>query len=126
VISDEHAHLVMTAIDALPTELPVDTIHHAERFLVEKAGEFEPHQLRLIAQRLLDTLDPDGRLQSQADHQRRRLLRLHPNPDGSAELSGHLSPEAGSKLHVVLGRAVPTRPGRGRHPRPADRRAALP
>jgi hypothetical protein len=97
-ISDDHVHVAMTAVDDLPAEVQDE----AERFLTEKARELEPGQLRIVARRVVDTLDPDGRRPTEAEHQSRRTLWLERRPDGSAELSGHLTPEAGVKFQTVL------------------------
>jgi hypothetical protein len=102
VLGEEHVRVIAKALDALPTALPTEVVAEAEACLVQRARDLEPGQLRVIAQRVLDHLDPDGQLTNEADQQRRRTLWLHRHRDGSAELSGHLTAEAGVKLQTVL------------------------
>jgi hypothetical protein len=111
-IGEDHVHVVATALARLPHDVQDD----AEQFLAARAHELEPGQLRIVAQRVVDTLDPDGRAPSEAEHQQRRTLWLEHRPDGSAELSGHLTPEAGVKLQTVLDALSAPAPAAGEEP----------
>jgi hypothetical protein len=50
----------------------------------------------------LAVIDPDGTLASDEDHQRLRGLTIRPNPDGSADLRGRLTPECTAVALAVL------------------------
>jgi hypothetical protein len=61
-----------------------------------------PAQLAVCARRVTDCLDPDGTLTTERDRQRRRELRIHPRPDGSARIEGDLTPLCAEALRTVL------------------------
>jgi hypothetical protein len=105
LISAGHVSVIIRTIGKLPTTLPVEDIADAEVFLVEQARVFDPTVLAGIARRLLDTLDPDGRLADEAYQQRHRYLSLTPSGDGmhrlTADLDGETAALAMSVLHSL-------------------------
>jgi hypothetical protein len=97
-----HVSVIIRTIGKLPTTLPVSDITAAERFLVEQARVFDPSVLAGIARRLLDTLDPDGRLADEAYQQRHRHLSLTPSGDGMHRLTADLDPQTAALAMSVL------------------------
>jgi hypothetical protein len=83
-------------------QLPVEQQSDAEAFLVEQARRFDAATLTGIARRLLDTLDPDGRLAEERSQQRRRFLTCVPNGAGMHRLTADLDPETAALAMTVL------------------------
>lgn len=111
-ISAAHARVVAQTLDALPHAVAAEKDREVELFLVEQAAQFEPRTLRLIARRLLDTVDPDGTLSDEADRARRRHVTTTRRADGSVHGSFDLEPLTGEALLTVLDTLA--------RPRPAD------
>jgi len=82
--------------------VPVGQQADAEAFLVEQAARFDANTLRGIAQRLLDTLDPDGTLEAEQAQQRRRFLRCVPDGSGMHRLTADLDSETAALAMAVL------------------------
>ena len=101
-ISLAHARIVTRFRTDLPAAVDVEHGDEAERFLVDKAAEYGPTQLAQIAQRLMDTLNPDGKYTDQADQERRRGFTLSENKDGSSTPTGRFTPELTAILRPVL------------------------
>lgn len=101
VVSPEQARVITGCLDQLPASTPVDEIELAERKLVGYAHAFAPTELRTLADRLIDAVNPDGTLPP-GEQQRRRWARLQQRPDGSYELKGRLTPECGAAWQAVF------------------------
>lgn len=93
---------------------------------MEHAASLDPIGLGKAAQRLRETLDPDGAVPTDREHERRRDLRLRHNADGSGDIEGRLTPAATAAWQSVLdalasprpaddGTADPRTPGQRRH-----------
>src|SRR4051794_12535019 len=89
----EHAAAIAEVVEAIPA---ADRAEHAgpvESTLLEHARTSDPRTIRLLGQRILAHLGPDGpspderRLQ-----QAHRRLTLSRNPDSTGLLAGHLTP----------------------------------
>ncbi len=120
-ICERRARVITETVGNLPTAIQFRHAESVEAFLVEQAASFDACALAGIARRLNDTLDPDGTLTEDADHDRRREVRLRARPDGSGELTGHLTPSCLAYLQAILDPlAAPTPAADGR----ADPRAA--
>ena len=102
VISAAHAKVITDAVDELPAAVEAEHGPAIEERLVREAGSFDPIQLATLARRITATLDPDGVLTAERDHQRRRGATLHANRDGSGELTAHLTPTALAVWQTVL------------------------
>ncbi len=73
-----------------------------EKLLVDDAKLFPPEELKILTQRVVDTIDPDG---SRPDDQRqydRRHLELHPTRDGGYAGRFRLTAGCGAKLIALL------------------------
>ena len=90
-ISDRHAAVIRHTVHALPAAA-AEQAEQVEQALTGHAQHLDPDQLGKAARRLLACLDPDGRLPDDADHARRRDFTMHTRPDGSARLTGYLTP----------------------------------
>ncbi len=124
-ITARHAEVIIKALTRLrQAGLPVADQERAETFLVQQAQLFDPGTLTGIAQQLLDTLDPDGRLADHDAQQHRRYLACHRTSDGMHRLSADLDPETAALAMTVLhALAAPTPTEAGdRDPRSAGQR----
>ena len=90
-ISDRHAAVIRPTVHALPAAA-AEQAEQVEAALTGHAQRLDPDQLGKAARRLLACLDPDGTRPDDADHARRRDLTLTRLSDGSARLSGYLTP----------------------------------
>jgi len=124
VISDEHARVVIQAIDELPAAVQVEQGTDVEARLVGEARRFDPSVLARLARHVVDVLDPDGTLADDADHERRRTATLSSNRDSSGELHAHLTPAAFAQWQAVLDPLAAPRPSDadGEDPRSAGER----
>jgi uncharacterized protein DUF222 len=99
-ISAQAARIVTATVEALPDDVRATRDLEIESYLVEQARRFAPRDLRVIARRLIDTYDQDGRLASDADRERRRDMTMHHHADGT--VSGRYRTDA------VCGEAILT------------------
>lgn len=80
---------------------PAD-VDAGEALLTEHAGIFPPEQLRILAARVVEGIDPDGTLPEEQLAHDRRHLRLRPTPDGGYAGEFRLTGACGSKLVALL------------------------
>jgi hypothetical protein len=103
-VSPEQAQIVERAMQKLTgAELNPDQVAAAEQQLAKHAQELGPKDLRLVADRIVDTVDP-GRPEPIDDQlqQDRRHLELKQRRDGMWRLEGKLTNTVGAQLHAVL------------------------
>lgn len=116
-ISARHTGVITRCLDRLPAHLrggaAASTV---EQFLLDHAQTRPPAQVAREAERLLAHLDQDGAEPREQLVQRRRELNLHVKPDGSAILSGRLTPGACATWRVILD--VLSTPQPSHHPYP--------
>jgi len=86
----------------LPAEVDRRFGDAAEALLVEQALVLNPKDLTIAAQRLTQTLNPDGVLNDETDQQRRRDFHLIVNPDGSSTPAGRFTPELTVLIRPIL------------------------
>ena len=91
-ISAAHAAVIRRTVHRLPAAVRAEHEAAVEEFLTAQARVLDPGQLARLAQRLSDTLDPDGMLSDDGDHARRRDFTMHTRPDGSGRASIELTP----------------------------------
>jgi hypothetical protein len=101
-ISARHAAVIVRAVDTLPGGVQAEHGEAVEQDLVGYAGEFDPHQLAVLAHRVHACLDPDGLLKDSAYRQRCRDLTVRARPDGSSTVSGQLTAECTERLLGVF------------------------
>ena len=121
VISRAHARVVTKTVDKLSAAVAAEHDTAVEAFLVAQAGQHSPRTLRVIARRLLDTLDPDGTLSTERDRHRRRDLSVRQRSDGSGQVSGQLDAVCTEALLTVLDTLARPTPAEDGEP---DRRSA--
>ena len=74
-----------------------------EKLLVEQATVLPPEDLRILADRVVDAIDPDGTLPKDELNQDRRHVEFHQRGDGSWAGTLRLTGALGSKLQALLG-----------------------
>lgn len=97
--------VITETIAALPIAVPELARQRAEADLAGYARDFDPRRLRLIAHRMLATLDPDGpepREDPIPAAARRGELWLRDRRDGRLALEGWLDPEHGSMVRSLI------------------------
>jgi hypothetical protein len=123
-VSVTHARVITATVDALPVAVQAVQARAVEAALVETARTVGPEPLRVAARRVLDHLDPDGRLSEAADQHRRRELLLQQRADGSGTLHGYLTAPAFQRVRTVLDTLARPDPGTNgqKDPRTAPQR----
>ncbi|WP_439029734.1 DUF222 domain-containing protein [Gordonia terrae] len=109
-VGTAHVQAVLDVLDRIPAAVEHDVRVAAERQMAEIATDHTPADIAQLGARLLAHLDPDGTLSDDTDQKRRRNLWIgRQRADGTAKLSGTLSPELVARLTMML--AVWGRPG---------------
>ncbi|MFL6160614.1 MAG: DUF222 domain-containing protein [Jatrophihabitantaceae bacterium] len=110
-IGCEHAAAIAETVEAIPATERAAHAAPVESTLLEHARTGDPRTVRLLGQRILAHLDPDGpspderRLQ-----QTHRRLTLSRNPDSTGLLDGHLTPACQAIWEAVLTPLAAQRP----------------
>jgi len=73
-----------------------------EELLSERASVFPPEDLRLLADRVIDAINPDGTLPNDQLNHDRRYFHLRPTKDGAYVGEFRLTGTAGAKLKTLL------------------------
>jgi hypothetical protein len=108
VLSGEQTRIILDTLTALPTQLPVEQVDSAERILVDAAHALDPRDLKGVAQRLLDIINPDGKQPDERQIQQRRGLSTTVRADGTVTIAGTLAPVVGAKaLAFFTARSAP-------------------
>jgi len=109
-VSVAQAQVIARAIDALPDDVPAQTVEEAERWLVDAATTFAPRQLRVLGRRILDVLDPSvaesaeaKRLAEEEAHAARVThLSLRPLGDGTTRVTATVADAVAHRLRIYL------------------------
>ncbi len=80
---------------------PAD-IAAGEKLLVDDAQHFNPEELKLLTQRVTDSIDPDGTTPDETLQRDRRFLELRPTADGGYTGTFRLTATCGEKLTTLL------------------------
>ena len=96
--------VITEMIGALPTSVPEAARAQAEATLAGYARDFDPRRLRLIADRLLATVDPDGPEPAEQPPATpaRGELWLRNRRDGRLALEGWLDAEHGTQVRALI------------------------
>jgi uncharacterized protein DUF222 len=97
----------------MPASVPEPARERVEADLARYAGEFDPRRLRLLAQRILDVLDPDGPEPAGDPTPATPTwgeLWLRDRRDGRLALEGWLDAEHGSMVRALIEQLAARRP----------------
>ena len=111
VLGGDHLRVIQGFFRDLPADVPAEEIAKAEAFLAEKAAELRPDQLQVVADRLLLTINPDGRFTDE-DRARQRGFTWcgRQRPDGMSEGRLTATPELRATIDALLAKfAAPGR-----------------
>ena len=86
----------------LPSWVDESTRARAEADLAEQATKFGPDELRVLADKLADCLNPDGTFTDDDRARRRGITIGRQDIDGMSKITGCLTPEARASLDAVL------------------------
>jgi hypothetical protein len=99
LVSPDHAAVIVRATGQLPAGVTSEQRHKVEATLVEKAARFSPDQLRRIARRAIEAVEPDQKIVDAHENELIRSeekagrekcsLSLHDNGDGTT--TGHFT-----------------------------------
>ena len=99
LVSPEHAAVIVRATGQLPAGVSDEQRQVIETSLVEKAARFSPDQLRRIARRAIEAVEPDQKIvdaheneltrSDEQDAREKCSLTLHDNGDGTT--TGHFT-----------------------------------
>jgi hypothetical protein len=110
-IGPEHAAAIAETVEAVPA---ADRAEHGERVeatLLEHARMVDPRSVRLLGQRILAHLDPDGPSpEERRQQQTHRRLSLTRNPDATGLLDGQLTPTCQAIWETILTPLATRRP----------------
>jgi hypothetical protein len=110
-IGPQHAATIADTVEAIPA---ADRAEHAESVevtLLEHARTSDPRTVKLLGQRILAHLDPDGPCpEEQARQQSHRRLALTRLADGTGLLEGYLTPTCQAIWDTILTPLAATRP----------------
>jgi hypothetical protein len=101
-ISTAHARVITRLLHTLPADTDREYSQAIEACLLQHAPGLDPPQLARAAQRLRARLDPDGPEPNDRENQRRRTLTLHKNHDGTANLTGRLTPATTAVWDAII------------------------
>ncbi|CAN3130189.1 HNH endonuclease signature motif containing protein [Mycobacterium sp. smrl_JER01] len=95
LLSEEHVAIIAKFHKDLPAWVDVDTRAEADRHLAHAGSGLDPEGLDEAAGVLLAMIDPDGAEPCDQERARKRGIRISKqHPDGTATISGTLTPEA--------------------------------
>jgi Domain of unknown function (DUF222) len=103
-VSTEQVQIVAKAMQKLDrSELDPVQVASVEQQLVTQAHQLGPKDLRLVADRIVETVGPDGPAPVDEQLQQdRRHLELKQRRDGMWQLEGKLTNTVGAQLHAIL------------------------
>ncbi|MCZ4538438.1 DUF222 domain-containing protein [Gordonia terrae] len=109
-VGSAHVQAVLDVLDQIPHGTDHDIRVAAERQMAEIATDHTPADITQLGARLLAHLDPDGTLADDSERKRRRGLWIgRQRADGTAKISGTLTPELHARLSMMF--AVWGKPG---------------
>ncbi|OUC79284.1 HNH endonuclease signature motif containing protein [Gordonia lacunae] len=109
-VGTSHVRAVIDVLDQIPHGTDHDVTVAAERQMAEIAEAHTPADITQLGARLLAYLDPDGTLADDSERTRRRNLWVNrQRADGTAKLTGTLTPELAARVTMLL--AVWAKPG---------------
>ena len=102
-VGTAHVQAALDVLDQIPHGTDHDVTVAAERQMAEIAEAHTPADITQLGARLLAHLDPDGTLVDDTDQKRRRNLWIgRQRADGTAKISGTLTPELVARLTMMF------------------------
>jgi hypothetical protein len=101
-INADHIKEIRRFFRQLPCWIDEGTRKRAERQLAENARKHRPDELRVLADKLVDCLNPDGNFDDEDRAHRRGITIGRQDIDGMSPISGWLNPELRAGLDAVL------------------------
>ncbi len=102
-VSTEKVAIIERAISRVDRPgFALDDIDAGERILTDHASQLPPEELKALADRLVDAIDPDGTRPQDELNTDRRHLELRPTRDGAWAGEFRLAGTAGVKLKTLL------------------------
>lgn len=109
-LDGEHVRVIQRFLADLPFDVPAADREKAEAFLAAHAQLLRPDQLRVLADRLALTLNPDGMFTEEDRARKRSFTWGRQQPDGMTEAQLWATPELRSYLEAWLAKfAAPGR-----------------
>jgi hypothetical protein len=110
-IGPEHAAEIAEVVEAIPVAERAKHAKSVEATLLEHARTSDPRTVKLLGQRILAHLDPDGPSPEEQNRQQsRRRLALTRLADGTGLLEGHLTPTCLAIWDTILTPLAAKRP----------------
>ena len=101
--SAENADIVIRALAPVTRRgFDPEKIDAGEQLLAQFATQFAPKDLRRLATKVVEAIDPDGTLPNEELQQDRRFFRMRPTKDGSYAGEFRLTSDCGTKLLSLL------------------------
>jgi len=102
-VSGEKAGIITRALATVdrPGFDPTD-LEAGEKLLTDDARTFGPEDLKRLARRVVDAIDPDGTRPEEELQRDRRWFEMHPTKDGGYAGEFRLTAACGAKLHALI------------------------
>ena len=101
-IGAEHVGVIRDFLAALPADIDPGTRESAESQLAGLGGTLTPEGLRTVARQLMGYLDPDGTVDDEREHARKRGITIGAQGlDGMSRITGWLDPELRAALDAI-------------------------
>src|SRR6185503_18248503 len=102
-VGAEHAAAIADTVEKIPVPNRAEHASAVEATLLEHARTVDPHTVKLLGQRILAHLDPDGPSpDEQRLQQSHRRVTLTPMDDATGLLEGRLSPSCRAIWQAIL------------------------
>ncbi len=101
-INTEHVTEIRRFFKQLPCWVDAATRERAERDLAAHAAKLRPDELKVVADRIADCLNPDGEFSDEYRARRRGITIGRQGIDGMSPIKGWLTPDARAGLDAVL------------------------
>lgn len=125
-ITLQHARVIVDGVRRLAPISTIAELEKAEAMLAGYAGEYSPHHLARLAERIRFYFDQDGAFREEETQRKIRELNYGTAADGMTIINARLDRETGAKFRAVLQPLAAPRPSEDgeRDPRtPAQRNA---
>ncbi|MBA4026337.1 MAG: hypothetical protein C0482_28665, partial [Gordonia sp.] len=104
VIDLDHVGAVVKVMGKIPHKIDPDQRANTEVALADLCRKYNPAAVETIGERIVDYLDPDGRLADDVDRAKKRGVSVGDQAvDMMAKVAGHLDPTTTALMKVMLG-----------------------